>query len=570
MFRQWLCIGLLVLISTPPWAQDNSRAIRREREERQPEQRVALVIGNGQYEHIKTLRNPVNDAQGMARVLKKIGFEVIELIDGKRIAMRDSIYKFEALIHREVEVALFYFAGHGLRIKDEDRFKNYLVPIDANMQREHEVPEACISANWVLRILQAREGNRVNIIILDACRNNPFESRSFRTTGGQGVVGLASMSAPSGSVIAYAADAGQVAWDGEGKHSPYTGSLIRHISTPGATIFEVFTRVAGDVRKATLSLNSTKPQEPWLRTNLTQNFSFIPSSDPPDTTTIIDPSPLCVGQPSGSACWMELADQPQCYIWNPNFKSDRTVVWTGECSNGFAQGEGTLEWFLEDGKKYQEIGVLRDGKRQGHWLHQWTKERASKSTSDKATVIIRMREYAEEGPYVDGKRHGHWEIRFFGILYEGPYVDGKKHGHWSIRNADGKGLVEEGPYVYGKQTGDWTQKYANGTVSQGPYIDGKRHGRWSIRYKSGNVHEGPYVDDQKTGDWVIRYANGTVSQGPYVDGKRHGRWSIRYKSGIVYKGPYVDDERHGRWTVHYPRGRDSIINYRNGERVSDN
>ena len=497
MFRQWLCIGLLVLISTPLWAQDNSRALRREREERQPEQRVALVIGNGQYKHIDTLQNPVNDAQGMARVLRNIGFEVIELVNGNRTAMRDSIYKFERSIHREVEVALFYFAGHGLQARDEDRSKNYLVPIDANMQREHEVPDACISADWVLRILQEREGNRVNLIILDACRNNPFESRSFRTTGGQGVVGLASMSAPSGSVIAYAADAGQKAWDGEGRHSPYTGSLIRHISTPGATIFDVFTRVANNVQEATQHL--ARPQEPWLRTNLTQNFSFIPSS-PQDTTTIIDPplppQPLCAGQPSGSACWMELANPSQCYIWNPNFKSDRTVAWTGECSNGFAQGEGTLEWFLEDGGKYQEIGVLRDGKRHGHWLHQWTKERVSKgSTSDKTTVIIRMREHAEEGPYVDGKRHGHWEIRFLGILYEGPYVDGKRHGHWVIRNGDGKGLVEKGPYVYGKQTGNWVKKYANGTVSQGPYIDGKRHGRWTIRYASGRIR-------------IINYKNG--------------------------------------------------------------
>ena len=249
MFRQWIYIGLLILIGIPAWAQ-NDRAIRREREDRGSEQRVALVIGNGQYEHIDTLKNPVNDAMAMARVLRTMGFEVIELINGNRPAMRDSINKFETLIHREVEVALFYFAGHGLQARDEDHSKNYLVPIDANMQREHEVPDACISANWVLRMLQAREGNRVNLIILDACRNNPFRSRSFRTTGGQGVVGLASMSAPSGSVIAYAADAGQVAWDGEGRHSPYTGSLISHINTPGATIFDVFTRVAGDCTRS--------------------------------------------------------------------------------------------------------------------------------------------------------------------------------------------------------------------------------------------------------------------------------------------------------------------------------
>ena len=278
VFRHYLYIGLLFLIGVPLWAQSD-RAIKREREEMVSEQRVALVIGNGQYEHIDTLRNPVNDALGMARVLRSIGFEVIELVNGNRTAMRNSIYKFEKLIHAKAEVALFYFAGHGLQAIDEDHSKNYLVPIDADIQGELEVPEACISADWVLRILQEKKGNRVNLIILDACRNNPFESRSFRTTGGQGVIGLTGMSAPSGSVIAYSADAGQVAWDGEGRHSPYTGSLIRHINTPGTTILDVFTRVAADVQNATQHL--TSPQVPWLSTNLTQNLSLVPPSDPP-------------------------------------------------------------------------------------------------------------------------------------------------------------------------------------------------------------------------------------------------------------------------------------------------
>lgn len=274
MFRQWIWVGVLVLLIGPPlWAQNQDRAIKRKRE-----QRVALVIGNSQYEHIDTLRNPVNDAQGMARVLRNIGFEVIELFNGNREDMRRAINDFENRIHSNVEVALFYFAGHGQQARDEDYSKNYLVPIDANMIRETEVPDACISANWVLRIMQQREGTRVNLIILDACRNNPFESRSFRSTGRQGVVGLANMSAPSGSVIAYAAAPGQVAWDGDGEHSPYTGSLIKHINTP-ATIFDVFTKVAKDVRSATQHLNPAKPQEPWFSSNLTEPFSLFKTTE---------------------------------------------------------------------------------------------------------------------------------------------------------------------------------------------------------------------------------------------------------------------------------------------------
>ena len=215
IFRRWMYIGVLILISTPLWAQNMTGM--------DSKRRVALVIGNAAYTE-NPLQNAVNDAQGFARVLRNnLGFEVIELINGNHTAMQDSINKFEELIQEEVEVALFYFSGHGLQARAEDQYKNYMVPIDARVERESQVPAACISADWVLRILEKRKGNRVNLIILDACRNNPFDSRSFRTKGGQGVRGLAEMHAPSGSLIAYAAAPGKQAWDGEddeGNYSP--------------------------------------------------------------------------------------------------------------------------------------------------------------------------------------------------------------------------------------------------------------------------------------------------------------------------------------------------------------
>ena len=116
MFRQWIYIGLLILIGIPAWAQ-NDRAIRREREDRGSEQRVALVIGNGQYVHIDTLKNPVNDAMAMARVLREIGFEVIDSVNVNRRNMRAAIRVFDHRMDIAGGVALFYFSGHGLQVK---------------------------------------------------------------------------------------------------------------------------------------------------------------------------------------------------------------------------------------------------------------------------------------------------------------------------------------------------------------------------------------------------------------------------------------------------------------------
>ena len=243
MLRQWLWIGVLLLISFSGCTQDErvERAIKRERPETLSGRRVALVIGNGKYKHIGTLKNPVNDAKGMARVLKEIGFEVIEDYDAKEDEIGAAIHKFSQRIGN-TGVALFYFSGHGLQVDGI----NYLVPIDAKITDEYQVPYQCNSANEVLSMLEKRQGTRINLVILDACRNNPFADGN-RSVGGRG---LAPMQA-SGSLIAYATAPGEVAKDGYGSHSPYTASLIRHIKTPGLELVDVFRAVGQEVEETT-------------------------------------------------------------------------------------------------------------------------------------------------------------------------------------------------------------------------------------------------------------------------------------------------------------------------------
>ena len=292
----------------------------------------------------------------------------------------------------------------------------------------------------------------------------------------------------------------------------------------------------------TMYLLVFRGQEPFFK-EWDVHFTFEPGAKQPGKS-IPEPSPPiqrqepgskagienhCSGKPKGSACWMELSNQPECYVWNGGLEPDATVTWTGECTGKRAQGTGTLKSVWDGGKKTSEsTGSLQDGNRQGDW-------------------VIR---YADggvgEGPYVDGKRHGRWVLRSAdGGVQEGSYVDGKKQGDWVWRLADGG--VDEGPYVEGKRHGRWVLRFASGNVGEGPYVEGKRHGDWVWRLADGGVDEGPYVEGKKQGDWVLRLADGGVEEGPYVEGKRHGDWVWRLADGGVEEGPYVEGKRHGRW-----------------------
>ncbi len=221
------------------------------------EHRIALVIGNGSYK-FSPLANPVNDANDIARALSRCGFEVTKKTDCTRKEMRSAIRNFGDKI-KKGGVGLFYYAGHGIQVKGE----NYLVPVGTTVDREYEVIDECISASSVLRSMDYA-GNRLNIIILDACRDNPFK-RSFRSSS----LGLARMDAPTGSFLAYATSPGAVAIDGTGRNGLYTAKLLKHMETPNLPIEEVFKRVRVDVVSET-----NKQQVPWESSSLMGKFFF--------------------------------------------------------------------------------------------------------------------------------------------------------------------------------------------------------------------------------------------------------------------------------------------------------
>ncbi|MDP2847301.1 MAG: caspase family protein [Humidesulfovibrio sp.] len=219
------------------------------------EQRIALVIGNSAYKSAP-LKNPAKDARDMATLLKSLGFSVTLKVDAGQKDMEEAVRQF-GMDLRGGGVGLFYFAGHGLQVQGS----NYLVPVDAKIQTESDVRFECVDAGRVLGKMEDA-GNALNIVILDACRNNPF-SRGFRSAER----GLAEMRAPTGSLIAYATAPGSVASDGTGENGIYTKHLLQTMRTPGLPITDVFMRVRMGVVAET-----GKKQVPWESSSLTGYF----------------------------------------------------------------------------------------------------------------------------------------------------------------------------------------------------------------------------------------------------------------------------------------------------------
>jgi len=221
------------------------------------ERRTALVIGNGNYKSAP-LRNPVNDAEDMAKALRKLGFTVIHKQNATQRDMETSIRKFGERL-RKGGVGLFYYAGHGLQVNGI----NYIIPLDAEIREETDVKYEAVDARRVLDAMY-NAGNDLNIVILDACRDNPL-ARGFRS----GSSGLARMDAPKGTIVAYSTSPGKLAFDGKGRNSPYTAALVDYMDDPGLTIEQVFKKCRRRIDRAT-----NGKQIPWESTSLTGDFYF--------------------------------------------------------------------------------------------------------------------------------------------------------------------------------------------------------------------------------------------------------------------------------------------------------
>jgi len=221
--------------------------------------RQALIVGNSKYKE-SPLKNPANDANAMGEALRRMGFNVALLLDAGRDQMQNAIQAFGEAVAKRNAVGLFYFAGHGVQLA----WRNYLIPVDAVVDNPDDVRERTIELNTLLQGL-TRAKNSMNVIILDACRDNPFGTKVPI-----GQKGLSQFDAPPGSLLAYATAPGNVASDGEGANGLYTENLLREMRVPEAKIEDIFKRVRLHVRRRTHG-----QQIPWESTSLEEDFYFV-------------------------------------------------------------------------------------------------------------------------------------------------------------------------------------------------------------------------------------------------------------------------------------------------------
>lgn len=227
--------------------------------------KVALVLGNSRYRQ-SPLRNPANDARAIAETLIGLGFDVSVRLDADRATMEKAIEAHVAALARRKATGVFYYAGHGVQLA----WKNYLLPVDAAVASAADVMRQGYELNALVGGL-AKAANPLNLIILDACRDNPFGS-----AGAPEHKGLSQMDAPPGTLLAYATAPGNTASDGEGANGLYTENLLREMRARGAKVEDVFKRVRLAVRRA-----SRGAQIPWESTSLEDDFYFVAPDTPP-------------------------------------------------------------------------------------------------------------------------------------------------------------------------------------------------------------------------------------------------------------------------------------------------
>ena len=230
------------------------------------DKRFALVIGNAAYTpKVGPLKNPVNDATSFAKTINALGFDVTLITDATYGKIRAEMIKFREKLNtgeKDQTVGLFYYAGHGLQHDGE----NYIVPVDAELEFEDDIPRYCFPIQKMILTQLEYTNSRMNILILDACRNNPFPSMNRGIGENQG---LGEMKKARGAFIAYATSPGSVASDGTGQNGLYTQELIRAIQKPGRTIEQVFK----DVRANVLKISGDR-QNPWENSNIIGDFYF--------------------------------------------------------------------------------------------------------------------------------------------------------------------------------------------------------------------------------------------------------------------------------------------------------
>jgi hypothetical protein len=551
----------------------------------QAAERVALLIGNNNYASTP-LRNAVNDAKDLADALKELGFHVIVRENTSRPAMIEAIREFDKALDGST-TALFFYAGHAMQFKE----RNYLIPIDAAMGSEEDITFFSVEVAQIFDRMD-RAKTKFNFIILDACRDNPFAA-SFKTTS----VGLAQMSTPSGTLIAYATSPGSVAADGFGRNGIYTKHILQNIKVPDVPVEIMFKRVREAVERET-----RKQQTPWDSSSLKGDFAFNPSGRSAATAAAAPAS-----GPSADTTlaierefWISVRDSNRpddirAYLEkypNGNFASIArnrldSLARPARTAPGAADAPMVATRSLDPPDPASAVAPAKPAEKpvviaaaspstggatpptaptltppaaiaSAAPAPAVTPPRPPPDTQPGREIAPGVREvvFPDGAIYRGAMRgtslHGKGEYVSKAFKYQGEFLDGLKHGAgvyiWD------NGDRYDGTFAQDRPDGRGKYHFANGDSYEGEVKGGVIVGRGTYTTKAGDVFEGAFASGKPHGVGVYRFANGDRYEGEMDQGRLQGRGRYVTKSGERIEAPFAEGKAQGIGTYHFANG----------------
>ena len=565
--------------------------------------RVALLVGNIQYP-TSPLRNSINDVRDLGAVLRELGFKTIVKENATRAEMFAAIQEFGKAIEG-ADAALFFYAGHAMQFKD----RNYLIPIDAVMGSEDDVTFFSIDVSQVFDRME-RAKTRFNFVILDACRDNPFRD-TFRVSA----TGLAQMSGPSGTLIAYATAPGATAQDGYTRNGTYTSHILQNIKIPDMPVEVLFRKVREGVERETKRL-----QTPWELSSIRGEFVFNPSG-----RVASAPAGASGGPSADTSAQFELSfwnsvqgssrpEDLQAYLDkypNGNFAvlaRNRIDALTGRTrpppattvaaatpspsvpasapppANGVSSAPPQAAPAKAPAEPPAKVSVAlapaaapaaakppapaEPAPAAGPTASPVPPPPRSKDEQPGREIAPGIREVTfNDGSVYRGamrgiQLHGKGAYSSKAFKYEGEYQDGKMHGQGAYQWENGDRY--EGEFASDRPNGKGRYQFGNGDSYDGDVKAGVIEGRGIYVTKSGDRIEGSFVSGKPNGVGIYRFTSGDRYEGEMVAGKLQGKGRYFIKSGDRIEGTFADGRAQGEGTYHFANGDRYVGELRDG------